>query len=267
MVPTCLLFVPGDRHDRFEKALAGGAGAVIFDLEDAVAPERKALAREHVVEHLAHAAGGGTRRLVRINGLRSRAGLEDLLAVAAARPDGIVVPKVESSGEVEIVAGALPGADVVAMVESVAGMERVEEIARASGLTALAFGCADLSAELGASLTWEPLAAYRARLVLAARAAGVAAIDAPFLSGDVRDGVAAGEEAARAVAAGFDGKLAIHPAQVEPIRTAFTPSPAELERARRIVAAAGNGGVAVVDGRMIDAPVVASARRVIARAG
>jgi len=265
MVPSCLLFVPGDRPERFAKALSAGAGGAIIDLEDAVAPDRKAEARANAIAELRRTNQTAAQRIVRINSLRLRTGLEDLLALADPRPDAVMVPKVESRGELEIVAALLPGVPIIAIVESVAGIGAVEEIARATGLAVLAFGNADLSAELGAANAWEPLLAHRARLVLAARTAGVSAFDGVTL--ELRDAQLVAADARRALEMGFDGKLAIHPAQVQPIVTTFAPSPDELERARKIVAAVRDGGVAAVDGIMVDPPVVTAARRVLQRAG
>ncbi|TAM75692.1 CoA ester lyase [bacterium] len=264
MLPTCLLFVPGDRPERFAKALASGAGGVIIDLEDAVAPGHKPIARGNVIEELRSAALSAVRRFVRINTLRSRTGLEDLLALSDVKPDGVVVPKAASGGELAIVAALLPGIPIVALIESVAGVRAVDEIAHERGVAAIAFGDADLSAELGSAKRWEALLAHRARVVLTARSAGIAALDGVTL--DLSDARTIGEDARRALEMGFDGKMAIHPAQVVPIVQAFTPGDEEVARARRIVEAAAGGGVTVVDGRMVDPPVIAAARRILARA-
>ena len=263
MLPSCLLFVPGDRSERFAKAAASGAGGMIIDLEDAVAPEHKPRARENVLAELRSTASTAAQRFVRINALRSRTGLDDLLALSDLKLDGVVVPKAASGGELAIVAALLPGVPIVALVESVVGIRAVEEIAHEPGVAAVAFGNADLSAELGSTMGWETLLVHRSRVILAARSAGIVAYDGVTL--ELKDARIIDEDARRALEMGFDGKLAIHPAQVAPIVQAFTPGDDEVARARRIVEAAG-GGVAVVDGRMVDPPVIAAARRILARA-
>jgi citrate lyase subunit beta/citryl-CoA lyase len=166
---------------------------------------------------------------------------------------------------VALVRRSLPDAAFVVLIESTAGLGNAEAIARAPGVRALAFGAYDLCAELGARPVAEVLAPLRSRIVVAARAAGVSAIDTPFLALDDDAGMA--DDARRSLEFGFDAKLAVHPKQIAPIKAAFMPAPAELARARRIVAAAQTGGVAVVDGAMVDAPIFAAARRVLSRAG
>jgi citrate lyase beta subunit len=254
------LFVPGDRPERFEKAVTSAAGVAILDLEDAVAPDRKAVARDAVRVAML----GGLRACVRINVAVSEAGIADLAMLSAHPPQSVMLPKVSGPRDLDIVRQRLPEVDIIALVESIDGMRRIEEIAAAPGVTALAFGGYDLCAELGARPTAEVLAPWRSRTVFAARIAGIDAIDMPYVQLD--DDAGLSEDARRAVDFGFDGKLAIHPKQVALIAAAFTPSPAEVERARAIVAAASGGGVVKLDGVMIDAPLVAAAGRVLSRA-
>jgi citrate lyase subunit beta/citryl-CoA lyase len=254
---TVLLFVPGDRPERFAKAAAGGATAAILDLEDAVAPGSKDAARAHVCAALRD----GFEAFVRINSPRTPAGQADLTALAGLRPRALLVPKAESAEDLR---GLSDGVPTVALVETVRGLERVRELAPAPNVVALAFGAFDLCAELGALPQPEVLAPLRSAVVLAARGAGRLAIDTPFVQLDDRAGLEA--DARRSVAFGFDGKLAIHPSQVAPIRAAFAPSGAEVARARAIVAAVEAGGVGVVGATMVDAPLLAAARRVLGRA-
>ncbi|MGP6190977.1 MAG: HpcH/HpaI aldolase/citrate lyase family protein [Vulcanimicrobiaceae bacterium] len=254
---TVLLFVPGDRPERFAKAVASGAAAAILDLEDAVAPAAKDAARVYV----GTALRGGLDAFVRINPPRTPAGAADLVSLAGLHPHAIVVPKTESLEDLH----ALPeGVPAIALIETVRGIERVCELAHAPNVVALAFGAFDLCAELGALPVPEVLAPLRSAVVLAARGAGRLAIDTPFVQLDDEAGLAA--DAHRSIAFGFDGKLAIHPRQVAPVLAAFKPSAAEVERARAIVAAVEGGGVGVVGATMVDAPLLAAARRVIARA-
>jgi citrate lyase beta subunit len=266
------LFCPATAPDRFEKAARSGADAVIVDLEDAVAPGDKDAARAGALPWLRATATDGVVRCLRSNGLRTAAGLRDVLALleTGTTPDFLVLPKVESAAEIAIAAEVLGGACAsirfLPLVETARGIGAAEAIASAPRVAGLVLGGADLAADLGAELAWEPLLWSRARLVQAAAAHAVAAIDVPHLVLDDDAGLA--DESARVRRLGFTGKLAIHPRQVGAINVEWTPSDAEVERARRIVAAVAKaaGGVAVVDGKMVDAPVVRSAERTLARA-
>lgn len=267
-----LLFVPGTRADRFAKALASGADAVVFDLEDSVEPAQKARARALVGEFLAAPSACEVLRLVRLNAERSPTWAAELEFFAARRGfDAVVVPKVERAGAVEEVAARLR-APVVPLLETVGGILGAAGIAAVSAeVPALLFGAEDLTAELGIARTveGEELVVARSMVVLAAAAAGVDAIDAVFT--DVGDEEGLRRDCARARAVGFRGKMAIHPAQLGVIHELFTPGAAEVAAARRTVAAyeeaqAAGEGVIRLDGRMVDVPVVERARRILARA-
>ncbi len=203
-----LLFVPGARPDRFDKALASGADAVCVDLEDAVAPARKDEARAAAIRFLVDGAGqGGPDRVVRINSVRSLAGLRDLLAIAEARPAGgtVAVPKLESAEEVQWIDQVLAEAGVpvrlVAQIETLRGVEQASAIAAASSrLAALMFGGLDLAAELGVPASWDALLLARSRTVHAAARAGLAAIDMPFVDVAAPEGCRA--EAVRSLGLG-----------------------------------------------------------------
>jgi citrate lyase subunit beta/citryl-CoA lyase len=253
---TVLLFVPGDRPERYAKAVASGADAAIVDLEDAVAPAKKAEARE-----MARAAfAEGLDACLRINSPTNEFGQADLAAFAGLHPRAVMVPKVEM---VEEVADINLSAPLIALIESVRGLRHIDAIAAEPNVIALGFGAFDLCAELGAQPTPEILGPYRSAVVCAARLAKRGAIDAPFLEIGDRAGVL--EDARRAVAYGFDGKLAIHPNHVAPLREAFTPSADEVRHARAVLEAVERGGVAVVDGKLVDPPRVAAARRILSR--
>jgi citrate lyase beta subunit len=262
-----ILFVPGHRPDRFAKALAAGADAVVVDLEDAVPPAEKDAARAAVLAR--PAAPPGVAFGVRINPVASAAGIADLAALlGAAPPDFLLLPKAESAEELRIVHRAFGGAGprLVALIESAEGLARAGAIAAEPGCAALGFGGVDLAADLGCAVGWEPLLPHRAALVAAAARGGAALFDVPFLGLDDEPGLV--EETRRVQALGFTGKLAIHPRQVAPIQAVFTPSAEQVAWARKVIAAmeAAAGGVSVVDGRMVDAPVARAARRVLARA-
>jgi citrate lyase beta subunit len=268
---ACLLFVPGDRPERFAKALAAGADGIVIDLEDAVAPAAKPAARRAAGDWLAGLEGAqrGPAVLLRLNPAATRAGLDDLcrLADGGLPADALMLAKVEDARDVELLRGHDPAArPIAATVETARGLRAAAGIAAALRPgDALVFGGADLAADLGCAFAWEPLLAGRSALVQAAAEAGVAALDVPWL--DLADPAGLAAEALRARALGFTGKIAIHPAQVAPIRTAFAPTAEELAYARRIVAAMAAGrGAAQLDGRMVDAALERAARRVLARA-
>jgi citrate lyase subunit beta/citryl-CoA lyase/(S)-citramalyl-CoA lyase len=262
------LFVPGARPDRFAKAFAAGADAVCIDLEDAVPPPEKAAAREATLaalrqDRLARPAVG-----LRLNALRTPAGVADLAALAAsdARPDFVMMPKVAHAEEAAIVAEVLgpDGPPLWPIIESAAGLEQAFAIAAAPRIGGLLFGGADFAADLGVAVEWEPLFLGRATVVAAAARAGVDALDVPYL--DVEDDAGCEAEARRSRGLGFTGKACIHPRQLAPVKAAFTPSAAELARARRILEAfdAAGGAAALLDGKLIEAPVVRAATRVLA---
>jgi citrate lyase subunit beta/citryl-CoA lyase len=246
---TTFLFVPGDRPDRFGKAEASGADVVILDLEDAVAPSGKDSARASVGAWLP-----GRRALVRINA-PGTPWFDADAALVAARGVPVVVPKAETPG---VLAGFR---EVVALVETAAGVERAGELAAVPSVTRLAFGSIDLAAELGVDPEdREPFAYARSRLVIASAAAGLAPpVDGVTASLDDDARLEADVRYARRL--GFGGKLCIHPRQVPVARAAFAPTEAERAWARRVVTA--GDAVSVVDGRMVDKPVLARARRIL----
>lgn len=255
-----LLFVPGSRPDRFEKAAASRADLVVLDLEDAVAAAGKAEAREHVRRRLADHPGA-----VRINAAGTQWFVDDLDAVAA-HPCVVMVPKAESAETLEHVAGRLvSGSAVLGLVETAAGAVRASELAQARGVARLAFGSFDLAAELGVSPdNREAMAWTRGALVVASAASGIAApLDG--VTGDVGDEAALRDDVEHALRLGFSGKLCIHPRQVAVVHDVLTPSQDELAWARAVVAAAiaAKGDVAVLDGKMVDRPVVERARRLL----
>lgn len=266
---SCLLFVPGHRPDRFEKARAANPLGVILDLEDAVPPTEKITARRAIGDYLA-TAGDGAPLLVRLNPASTRAGLDDLAAVAdgALPAHGLVLAKVEDPRDIWLARSHAPsGTPILAAIETALGVRRAAEIALAlRNGDALGFGGVDFAADIGSEVSWEALLAARSALVQAAACGRVATFDVPYLS--ISDAEGATAETRRVRALGFTGKLAIHPAQVEPIRAAFRPTAAEVEHAHKVLAAmdAAQGGAAQVDGKMIDLPVALAARRIVALA-
>ncbi|MRK03019.1 CoA ester lyase [Aeromicrobium sp. S22] len=254
-----LLFVPGDRPDRFEKAASAGADAIVIDLEDAVAPDAKPAALEHALSWLR----AGRRAVVRVNGAGTSWHAAEIAALASTDA-GVMVPKSESAEELAGV-HAVVGDRLLALVETARGIRDVDEVAGAPGVVRLAFGNVDLSAELGVDPASPAALAYaRGRLVVASAAAGLAApvdgvttvlrSEAPLLA-----------DVARSRELGFGGKLCIHPRQVGPVNTALSPTDEELAWARTIRESVTSGGVAVVDGAMVDPPVLARAAQILAR--
>ena len=265
------LFTPGNRPERFAKGAASGADALILDLEDAVSPAAKDLARDSVLDYFSRdfRAGLAPKQLsgLRVNNIHTPAGLRDLTALAAsqARPDFVVIPKVESEFEAYLYARHLPATmPLVVAIESVRGLEAAVDLAGVDRVQALAFGGADLAVELRAELAWEPMYAARARLVQAAAGAGIACVDVPHIVLEQEAELAA--DCARVRAMGFTGKLAIHPKQIAPIHAAFTPSAVEIERARGMLAAFRSAGGNAVEyqGKMVEGPIVKAAERILA---
>jgi citrate lyase subunit beta / citryl-CoA lyase len=263
--PRSALFVPADRPERHQKALDSGTDAVFVDLEDAVAASRKDEARQILVESLPSRTGS-TSCLVRINSPLLDEGRADLAAVPRMRADGIVVPKADARS-VEIAAAA--GLPLVALIETAAGVLDAAAIARHPAVDVLMLGPVDLNLELGVSdgPDGDPLATARGLLVLAAAAGGIdGPLDGPCVK--VRDPEALAAEIARARMLGFAGKSCIHPAQVDPVNAAFAPSEEEVSWATRVSTAyeADDGsGVVILEGEMIDLPVVLRARRILER--
>ncbi|MGZ8281910.1 MAG: HpcH/HpaI aldolase/citrate lyase family protein [Allosphingosinicella sp.] len=271
-----LLFVPGDRPDRMEKALRSGADALILDLEDAVAPAGKAGARKEVAAFLG--ANQADQLWVRVNPLDSPEHERDLAAVLPAHPDGIVLPKAEGGASVAELSRRLADhgnatARILAIAtETPAAMFQLGSYGGQPRLVALTWGAEDLPAAIGAASSREPDGSFtppyeiaRAFTLFGATAAGVAPIETVYPAFRDLDGLAA--YAGRARRDGFTGMLAIHPDQVPVINAAFTPTAAEVAHARSVVAAfAANPGAGALslDGRMIDRPHLVQAQRILA---
>ncbi|PSQ17435.1 CoA ester lyase [Halobacteriales archaeon QS_8_69_73] len=274
MARRSVLFSPGDRPELMRKAPKAGADTVVFDLEDAVAPARKPEARAAVADVLTDAAFDPDAEVcVRVNADAATAA-DDLDAVLDGDPrlDSVMVPKVASAAgtreTAELVAARGADLPLVALCESARGVLAADEIAAVSAVDAVAFGAEDLAADVGATRTesGEEVSHARQRVVLAAAAADVDAIDTVFTDIEATDRLA--EETATAAQLGYDGKMAIHPAQVEVINEAFTPDAEEIEWAEKVLAArevADDRGVVRVDDEMIDAPLVARAERIVER--
>jgi citrate lyase subunit beta/citryl-CoA lyase len=260
------LFVPGNRHERFAKALASGADAIVLDLEDAVAPIDKAVARAAVAEFLRASSDADRERLVvRVSDEMTPWFDADIAMLAAAKAAAVVLPKAEQPSTIGRLRAVCPAIGVLPLIETARGVLACETLAAAPGVQRLVFGTLDFAADL--DLSGDPVGFdYAAsRVALASRAAGIAAPVAGVTPA-LDDEVQLLADLARARAHGFGAKLCIHPRQVEPIHRALRPTDAELDWARRVIAAAETtAGAVQVDGRMVDQPVRKRAQALLAR--
>jgi citrate lyase beta subunit len=267
-----LLFVPGLRPDRFAKALDAGADIVCVDMEDAVALPRKDEGRALTLPLFEDTGHPEVEKMARINGLSTVHGLKDLQAIveSAAPPPSIMIPKVKSAAEIQLIeallsTGVAREIRFCVIIETNQGLEHALEIARASPrIDSMILGAVDMSAELRCQKAWEPLLYTRSRLVHAAASAGIDLLDVPYLNLDDPEGLKAEAQACQRL--GFTGKASIHPNQIATINAAFTPDQKTIEKARKVCAAfeQDNTGLVVVDNELIELPVVRSYYRVLA---
>ncbi len=260
------LFVPGDRPERFAKALAAGAHAVILDLEDAVTPERKDEARAAIAQWL-----GSTQAavFVRINPADTQWHEQDCALLAAAAVRGVMVPKAQDAAQLRAIAARLrEGQALIPLVETVAGYFAATAIAGVARVSRLAFGTYDFMSDSGIESDAQELDAVRTQLVLVSRQAGLQApIDGVSLAVD--DAEQLERDARRSRRFGMGAKLCIHPRQVAPVHAAFAPSQEEVAWARRVLQALASGplGAIAVDGKLVDKPIALRAQAILAQAG
>ncbi len=265
------IFTPGLRPDMYPKALASGTDIVCVELEDGIAPKDKAQARKNALALFEHPqADDGVERIVRINSMRERFGIEDVNAILASKtpPPALMMPKVRTPDEVVILDQLLTEAGhdtrLHVIIETNAGLEAAFDIAKSSPrIDALFFGGVDMAAELRCVNSYDTLLYARARVVHAAASAGLDAIDVPFLDLDDPEGMRAEAEKVRDL--GFAGKGSVHPKQIAALNEVFTPSPAKIERARRIIQEfeAADTGLVVIDGKLIEKPVLRDMYRIV----
>ena len=261
MTPRSYLFVPGNRPERFDKALASGADAVIVDLEDAVPPDQKDAARRHLSAWLSAARPV----VVRINALDTPWYRDDLAVCRQLGVSAVMVAKVERADR--LAAPELDDLPLLPLIESAAGFDQLRAIAAVRGVQRLAFGAIDFQLDMHMRAEFDELIYFRSQLVLASRLAGLAPpIDSPSVAID--DSAEVERDAQRARRLGFGAKVCIHPRQLAAVNCSFSASEAERAWARRVLAiAASSGGAAVaLDGQMIDKPVILRAQAILAEA-
>jgi (S)-citramalyl-CoA lyase len=266
------IFVPGLRPDMYPKALKSGVDMVCVELEDGIAPKDKSEARRMALALFeTPQADDNVERILRINSVRERFGIEDLSAILNSKspPPAIMMPKVRTADEVVLVDQLLGEAQhltrIHVIIETNEGLEAAHEIARASTrIDALFFGAIDMAPELRCDLSWENLLYARSRVVHAAASAGLDVIDVPHLDLDDMEGMRIAAEQARAL--GFAGKGSIHPKQIPILNEVFTPSPEKIARARRVIAEfeAADTGLVVIDGKLIEKPALREMYRIVA---
>ena len=265
-----LLFVPAVRPDRYPKALATGVDAVCIDLEDGVGFAAKGDARAAAITLFVERSPSSAEVSLRINNPKKDLGRRDLDAMlrAGIRPDALMLPKVSGPQDIVAVTAVLGSLAVdlplIVQLETAQGIAAAHEIGvAADSVSALFFGAIDFSADVGCAVEWEALLYARSRVVVAAALAGVSALDSPFMNVPALD--ALNEESRRVRRLGFVGKAAIHPTQVSVIQTAFSPTTDEVAWAQRIVAAyeKNEGGVLLVDGQLIELPVILAAQQTL----
>lgn len=257
------LFVPGDRPERFAKALASGADRVILDLEDAVQPAAKEAAREAVMRFLREAVPANV--IVRINAADTAWHADDLAALRVLKAAGVMLPKVETA-EVIAAVHERAGAPVILLIETVVGFVHLRSTAACPGVARIAFGSVDFCGDAGIDGDQEELDHVRSQLVIESRFAGLPApIDGVTVALD--DDARIQHDVARARRFGFGAKLCIHPKQVAAVNAGFAPSADDLAWARRVLdacASAGGRGAVAVDGKLVDKPVLDKAHRLLA---
>ncbi len=260
IVPVAPLFVPGDRPDLFAKAAASGADAIIIDLEDAIAPQSKESARKAACRHDI----SSVPVILRINGAGTAWHADDLAALSAADIAAVMLPKAETSESIAAMSRALGRPlPVIALIESAKGLGSLVQVLTAPHIAAIAFGSLDYSVDLDCSPDWDSLVAARSEIVLRSRLAG---LPGPLdgVTTNLTDQEITEQDAARARRLGFRGKLAIHPRQIGPILTAMSPTPDEIAWAKKVLTSVNDAALVAVDGDMVDAPVIARARRILA---
>lgn len=264
------LYIPGSKERALEKAKGLACDAILFDLEDAVAPEEKVKARGLLAAAMQAGGYGNRAKIIRVNGFDTEWGREDVAAFVGADVDGILLPKVESAAMVEELAQAIPDVPLWAMMETPLGMLNAAEIAAHPRMAGFVMGTNDLAKELNTRFRPDrlPMMGGLHLCLIAAKAYGIVVLDGVYNAFKDEEGLKAECEQGRDM--GFDGKTLIHPAQLDVANAAFAPSEAEIDLARRQIAAFEDvikqgGGVAVVDGKIVENLHIVTARATLAK--
>ena len=266
------IFTPGLKPEMFPKAIKSGTDMVCVELEDGIAPQDKNLARKLAIKLFETKQNDdGIERILRINSLREKFGIDDVQAILNTNtpPPALMIPKVKSSEEIVLLDSLLTekrhSCRLHIIIETNEGLEKAYDIANCSNrIDALFFGGVDMSAELRCENKWEPLLYARSRIVHAASSAGIDAIDVPFL--DLNDPEGMKKEAIKAKELGFSGKGSIHPKQIPILNEVFTPSEEVIQRAKKITSTfeKANTGLVVIEGKLIEKPVLREMYRILA---
>ena len=266
------IFTPGLKPEMFPKALASGTDIVCVELEDGIAPKDKDEARKHALALFeVQQADDGVERILRINCMREKFGIEDVQAILSTDtpPPALMMPKVRTPDEVVMLDNLLTERGhhtrLHIIIETNAGLEACYEIAHCSSrIDALFFGGVDMAAELRCENAWEPLLYARSRVVHAAASAGLDVIDVPYLDLEDHEGMVIAARLAKAL--GFSGKGSVHPKQIAALNDVFTPGTDEIARARRIIKTfeEADTGLVVIDGKLIEKPVLRDMYRIVA---
>ena len=266
------IFTPGLKPEMFPKAIKSGTDMVCVELEDGIAPQDKNLARKLAIKLFETKQNDdGIERILRINSLREKFGIDDVQAILNTKtpPPALMIPKVKSSEEIVLLDSLLTekrhNCRLHIIIETNEGLEKAYDIANCSNrIDALFFGGVDMSAELRCENKWEPLLYARSRIVHAASSAGIDAIDVPFLDLDDPEGMK--KEAIKAKELGFSGKGSIHPKQIPILNEVFTPSEEVIQRAKKITSTfeKANTGLVVIEGKLIEKPVLREMYRILA---
>ena len=266
-----VLYIPGSKQRALEKARSLNVDAIIFDLEDAVSPDEKVSARETLAAELAAGGYGDRVRIVRINGLDTAWGADDVKAVAAMACDAILLPKAESAAQIESLAALVPGLPIWCMMETPRGVLNALEIADCKAVEGFVMGTNDLAKDIGCDTGGDrrPMMVGLQTCLLAARAAGIVIVDGVYNAFKDEDGLRL--ECEQGLALGMDGKTLIHPAQIEITNAIFAPTAEQVDLAQRQIEAfeeaeARGEGVAVVDGKIVENLHIVTARALLAKA-
>ena len=265
------IFTPGLKPEMYPKALKSGTDMVCIELEDGIAPQDKEIARNLALKLFQEKQeNDGVERILRINSLREKFGIEDVQAILSTKnpPPALMIPKVKKPDEIVILDNLLSEKGhhcrIHVIIETNEGLENAYQIANCSNrIDALFFGGVDMSAELRCENKWEPLLYARSRIVHAAASAGIDAIDVPYL--DLEDLEGMRKEAILAKELGFSGKGSIHPKQIPLLNDVFTPSELSIKKAQKIVSVfeKANTGLVVIDGKLIEKPVLREMYRIL----